>query len=82
VHRAQSGIHVERALPRIQDMSEADGLFVESLMAALSQSGPEAAARLADFVGKRGAKVARPSESLAAVSQRTASAGAAAGDIG
>jgi len=27
-------------------MSEADGLFVESLTAALSQSGPEAEARL------------------------------------
>src|SRR6516165_4840919 len=30
------------ALPRIQDMSEADGLFVESLMVALSITGPEA----------------------------------------
>jgi (methylthio)acryloyl-CoA hydratase len=75
-------IGVLQALPRIQDMSEADGLFVESLMAALSQSGPEAAVRLADFVGKRGAKVARPSESLAAVSHSTASGGVAAGDIG
>src|SRR5882757_4397369 len=33
---------VLHALPRIQDMSEADGLFVESLTAALAQSGPEA----------------------------------------
>ncbi len=41
-------------------MSEADGLFVESLMAALAQSGPEAAKRLADFAEKRGAKVAEP----------------------
>jgi hypothetical protein len=48
------------ALPRIQDMSEDDGLFVESMMAALSQSGPEAARRLADFAEKRGAKVAGP----------------------
>jgi enoyl-CoA hydratase/carnithine racemase len=48
------------ALPRIQDMSEDDGLFVESMMAALSQSGPEAAQRLTDFAAKRGAKVAGP----------------------
>jgi len=46
------------ALPRIQDMGEDDGLFVESMMAALAQTGPEAAARLADFAEKRGAKVA------------------------
>ena len=51
---------VLQALPRIQDMSEDDGLFVESMMAALAQTGPEAAARLADFVAKRGAKVAQP----------------------
>ena len=53
---------VLQALPRIQDMSEDDGLFVESMMAALAQSGPEAAQRLADFAGKRGAKVAGPGE--------------------
>lgn len=52
---------VLQALPRIQDMSEEDGLFVESMMAALAQTGPETAARLADFADKRGAKVARPS---------------------
>jgi enoyl-CoA hydratase/carnithine racemase len=51
---------VLQALPRIQDMSEDDGLFVESMMAALAQSGPEAARRLAEFAEKRGAKVARP----------------------
>jgi (methylthio)acryloyl-CoA hydratase len=54
---------VLHALPRIQDMSEADGLFVESLMAALSMTGSEATARLADFAAKRAAKVAPPSES-------------------
>src|SRR5918998_494021 len=53
---------VLQALPRIQDMGEDDGLFVESMMAALAQTGPEAAARLADFVAKRGAKVSSPSE--------------------
>src|ERR1700730_9892453 len=54
---------VLQALPRIQDMSEADGLFVESLMIALSITGPEAAARLADFAAKRAPKVMPPSES-------------------
>ena len=53
---------VLQALPRIQDMGEDDGLFVESMMAAFAQTGPEAAARLADFVAKRGAKVSNPSE--------------------
>lgn len=53
---------VLQALPRIQDMSEDDGLFVESMMAALAQTGPEAAARLADFVAKRAAKVAQPDQ--------------------
>ena len=72
---------VLHALPRIQDMSEADGLFVESLMAALSQSGVEAAARLADFAAKRGAKVMPPSESSVAVSQGAPSGAAAAADI-
>lgn len=51
---------VLHALPRIQDMAESDGLFVESLTAALVQTAPEAAARLADFHEKRGAKVAAP----------------------
>ncbi len=46
-----------QALPRIQDMSEEDGLFVESLTAALVQTGPEAVAMLTDFVEKRGKKV-------------------------
>lgn len=48
------------ALPRIQDMAEADGLFVESLMAALAQTGPEAAERLAAFTAGRAAKVTAP----------------------
>jgi enoyl-CoA hydratase/carnithine racemase len=50
-------VGVLQALPRIQDMSEADGLFVESLMVALAQSGPEAAARLAEFAEKRAPRV-------------------------
>ena len=51
---------VLQALPRIQDMSEDDGLFVESMMAALAQSRPEAAQRLDEFAQKRGAKVVKP----------------------
>jgi enoyl-CoA hydratase/carnithine racemase len=51
---------VLQALPRIQDMSEENGLFVESMMAALAQTGSEASARLSDFVDKRAAKVAAP----------------------
>jgi len=51
---------VLQALPRIQDMSEDDGLFVESMMAALAQSGPEAGERLAEFAQKRAAKVKLP----------------------
>jgi (methylthio)acryloyl-CoA hydratase len=64
---------VLHALPRIQDMSEADGLFVESLTAALAQSGPEAEARLAEFVAKRSAKVIPPAESSIAVLEGAAS---------
>lgn len=45
---------VLHALPRIQDMSEADGLFVESLMAALSMTGSEATRRLRGEAGSQG----------------------------
>jgi enoyl-CoA hydratase/carnithine racemase len=51
-----------QALPRIQDMSETDGLYVESLIAALVQSGPEASQRLAEFAEKRAAKLGRPGD--------------------
>jgi (methylthio)acryloyl-CoA hydratase len=57
---------VLQALPRIQDMSEDDGLFVESMMAALAQSRPEAAQRLDDFARKRGAKVGVATKASAA----------------
>ncbi len=53
---------VLEALPRIQDMSEDDGLFVESMMAALSQTGPDAAQRLAEFAQGKGAKVEGPND--------------------
>jgi len=47
---------VLQALPRIQDMAEEDGLFVESLVAAMAQTGPEAQARLQAFLEKRAPK--------------------------
>jgi len=53
---------VINALPRIQDMSRSDGLFVESFIATFATAMPEAAERLRDFVEKRGAKVARPED--------------------
>lgn len=51
---------VLHALPRIQDMAEADGLFVESLVAAFVQTAPEAEARLGAFVEGRADRVAPP----------------------
>jgi (methylthio)acryloyl-CoA hydratase len=44
---------VVQAIGRIADMSAADGLFTESLMAALVQTGPEAQERLQAFLEKR-----------------------------
>lgn len=41
------------AISRIDDMSRADGLFVESLSAALSQSTPDAAEGVQAFLDKR-----------------------------
>jgi len=51
---------VLQALPRIQDMSESDGLFVESLVAALAQTAPEAERRLTAFLDKRAPKAVEP----------------------
>ena len=48
------------ALPRIQDMSEADGLFVESLTAALAQSGAGAQDGLARFLDGRAERLTKP----------------------
>lgn len=48
-----------QALPRIQDMSRSDGLFVESLMAALVQTSPDAEERMRAFVEGRAEKVGR-----------------------
>lgn len=48
---------VLQALPRIAEMGPNEGLFVESLTAAISQGSDEAKERLRDFLAGRGAKV-------------------------
>lgn len=49
---------VLQALPRIAEIGPNEGLFVESLMAAISQGSDEAKALLAEFLAGRSAKVA------------------------
>ena len=51
---------VIQALPRIAEADPRIGYVMESLMASLAQSAPEAKARVRDFLEKRAAKVARP----------------------
>ncbi len=48
---------VLQALPRIAEMGPSEGLFVESLTAAISQGSDEAKERLRDFLAGRAAKV-------------------------
>jgi enoyl-CoA hydratase/carnithine racemase len=55
-----SNFAVMHALPRIADQSQSEGLFTESLMAAVAESTPEAQQRLRDFLEGRAAKVAKP----------------------
>ena len=52
-----SNFAVMQALPRIADMAQSDGLFVESLMAAIAQGDDAAKERMRDFLEGRGAKV-------------------------
>jgi enoyl-CoA hydratase/carnithine racemase len=52
-----SNYAVLQALPRIAEMSPNDGLFVESLMAAITQSSEESKQRLQDFLSGRAPKV-------------------------
>jgi enoyl-CoA hydratase/carnithine racemase len=54
-----SNFAVMQALPRIAGLSQSDGLFVESLMAAIAQGDDAAKARMRDFLAGRGAKVRR-----------------------
>ena len=52
-----SNFAVLQALPRIADMSQPHGLFVESLMAAIAQGDDAAKERVRAFLDKRAAKV-------------------------
>ncbi|PXW97657.1 vanillin synthase /trans-feruloyl-CoA hydratase [Sphaerotilus hippei] len=54
-----SNYAVMHALPRIADQSQSEGLFTESLMAAVAESTPDAQERLRAFLDKRAAKVER-----------------------
>jgi enoyl-CoA hydratase/carnithine racemase len=52
-----SNFAVTQALPRIADLSQSDGLFVESLMAAIAQGDEAAKERVRAFLEKRAGKV-------------------------
>ena len=54
-----SNYAVIQALPRIAELPPAEGLFVESLMAAIAQGEPAAKERLRAFLDKRADKVAK-----------------------
>jgi (methylthio)acryloyl-CoA hydratase len=60
-----SNFAITNALPRIQDLAHDDGLFFESLMAAFTQTSPEAIARLRAFLEKRADRLVKPDESEA-----------------
>ena len=51
-----SNFAVMHALPRIADMSQADGLFIESLMAAIAQGDEAAKSRMRAFLEGRAAR--------------------------
>ncbi len=51
---------VIQALPRIAESGRDEGFFAEALMAAVTQSAPEAKARIRQFLAKRAGKVAKP----------------------
>lgn len=58
-----SNFAIVNALPRIQDLAHDDGLFFESLMAAMTQTSPEAHERLRAFLDKRAERLVIPDES-------------------
>jgi enoyl-CoA hydratase/carnithine racemase len=55
-----SNFAVLHALPRIADMGQAEGLFLESLMAAIASGDHAAKERINAFLQGKAAKVARP----------------------
>jgi (methylthio)acryloyl-CoA hydratase len=52
-----SNYAILNAIPRISDMAASDGFFVESLMAAVVQTGEEARTGLSDFLEKRAPRI-------------------------
>ena len=54
-----SNFAVMHALPRIADQSQSEGLFTESLMAAVAESTPDAQVRLRAFLEGRAGKVVK-----------------------
>jgi enoyl-CoA hydratase/carnithine racemase len=63
-----SNFAIINALPRIQDLSHGDGLFFESLMAAMTQTSPDAQERLRAFLEKRAERLAVPGGGTPSVS--------------
>ncbi len=55
-----SNFAITNALPRMQDLSHDDGMFFEALVAALTQTTPEAMERMRAFLEKRAARLAVP----------------------
>jgi enoyl-CoA hydratase/carnithine racemase len=55
-----SNFAVMHALPRIADQSQADGLFTESLMAAIAQADDAAKQRMRAFLDGKAGKVGKP----------------------
>ncbi|MBL8324959.1 MAG: crotonase/enoyl-CoA hydratase family protein [Rubrivivax sp.] len=55
-----SNFAITQALPRIADLSAADGMFMESLMAGIAESDDGAKERVRAFLEKRAAKVGKP----------------------
>jgi enoyl-CoA hydratase/carnithine racemase len=54
-----SNFAVMHALPRIADMGQAEGLFLESLMSAIASGDPAAKERIKSFLEGRAGKVTR-----------------------
>jgi hypothetical protein len=56
-----SNFAVLHALPRIAEIGQAEGLFVESLMAAIASGDPAAKERIKAFLEGKAAKVSKAS---------------------
>ena len=54
-----SNYAITQALPRIADMAQSDGLFVESLISAIAQGDKAAKERVRAFLEKRAGKVGK-----------------------